>query len=123
MGPVTIRTATAQDLQELGAAAGRPGYWVAAVQDGTVLGAGGIVPAGATWVAACVIRPEVRARLREYRRPLLRAARATLELARARQMPVYAEADRAVPGAVAFLEHLGFRPHPAGGYVLKGPHV
>lgn len=121
---VTIRTATLQDLEELGADnIGRAGYWVAAVENGRVLGAGGMVPVAGKWVAACLIRPEVRAQLMRYRRPLLRAARATLALARGSSMPVYAEDTASIARSGAFLEHLGFRRHPAGGYLMEAPRA
>jgi|GEM_PF-2752246 len=118
---VTVRPAKLEDLEALGVALERPGYWVAAVDGERVLGAGGITAAGAVWVAACVIRPEVRAELRRYRRALLAAARAALAPATRMRVPVYAEPDEDVANAAAFLEHLGFRPHPAGGYLLEAP--
>lgn len=112
----TIRPATAEDLAAAGVVPARGGRWLAVLQGERLLGVGGIVPVGAMWVASCRIQPELRA----HRRALLKAARRVLELAQSRKMPVYAEPEAGIQTAGAFLAHLGFTRHPAGGYVRWG---
>ncbi len=116
----TIRPATAEDLAAAGVVPARGGRWLAVLQGERLLGVGGIVPAGAMWVASCRIQPEARQNLRAHRRALLEAARRVLELAQSRKMPVYAEPEAGIQTAGAFLAHLGFTRHPAGGYVREG---
>jgi hypothetical protein len=98
----------------------RSAYALAAIEDGRVLGLGAAAVVGVRWIVCCQIHPEVRAELKAYRRPLLEAARRVLALtARRPALPVHAQPDPAVPGAVAFLAHLGFAPRGDGDWELR----
>jgi hypothetical protein len=88
------------------------------LHDGRVLGGGAAFIAGSHWEVVCRIQPDIQAQLLRYRRPLLMAAQHLLAVTRTRRLPVLAEPDLSIPGAVSFLKHLGFRRMAGNSYRL-----
>lgn len=121
---VEIRPGTAADIAQLlaGEPAPRSAYWVVAAHGERVLGGGAAFIAGSHWSVVCRIQPDIQAQLVRYRRPLLVAAQHLIAVTRTRRLPVLAEPDPSIPGAVSFLEHLGFRRLTGNLYRLEGAH-
>lgn len=121
---VEIRPGTAADITQLlaGEPAPRSAYWVVAAHGERVLGGGAAFIAGSHWAVVCRIQPDIQAQLTRYRRPLLMAAQHLLAVTRTRRLPVLAEPDTRIPGAVTFLAHLGFRRMTGNLFRLEAAH-
>lgn len=106
MTPVTVRPATRADIDAFSDMANKPSVraWCAEL-DGRIVGLGGLALIGGRWFAFCDLREEAR----PYKMTLMRTARRLFAQARRDGIRfIYAQVDDTEPGAVAWLESLGF---------------
>ena len=113
MGRVSVRRATAADLDAFSDMARKPTTiaWVGDL-DGRIIAVGGLARIDSRWVAFCDLTEEAR----PYKMTLMRSARRTMAEARRLGFKfVYAQMDGNEPGAAAWLERLGFHIDPRSG--------
>lgn len=112
MNNVEIRPATTELLQQFyGQAMPRTVRAVVAVDgDGKVLGVGGYYVDG----VRAVIFSDLSHEVRQQKRVIIKATRATLEMVRASGLSGVAQ--RETPESAVFLEHFGFREFMPGVY-------
>jgi N-acetylglutamate synthase-like GNAT family acetyltransferase len=78
---------------------------IAAEKDGEVIGCAGVYLHDGVRIMFSDLGPELRARPKW----IIRGWRRLMEMVQASDIPVLAAADEDIPGAPAFLEHLGFQ--------------
>lgn len=102
-----FRKATAQDALEF---YGKPPCnsfrGIVAVEDGKVIGIGGLFYEGKNLVAFSDMKPEMR----KHRKDMARSCRMLIDMVREAKRPVYAVADPNEPTSPYLLAKLGFEP-------------
>ena len=110
---VEVIPATQAHLEAFyGKALSRSVYAIAGIEDGKVIGLAGVYREPYRFVMFSEITPELK------RRPkaIIKGFRMLQDVVRRRDIPVHAQPDAAEPGAVRFLEHLGFNEFVQGVY-------
>ena len=115
-----IVPATAEMIRALHKELPRTVRAIAAVEDGRVLGIGGLYPQDGYLVLFGAVAPETRAEMCRHKRTLLRVVWAVLGMAIKRRTPVLAMADPDIDGSERLLLHLGFIPQDNASYQWPG---
>lgn len=112
-----VRPATRADIDAFSDMANKPTVkaWVGEI-DGRIIALAGLSLQGGRWIAFCDLTEEARG----HKMTIMRTAKRMMDEARAMGLRyVYAEVSKDEPGAVRWLESLGFRLDPRSQYLYR----
>ncbi len=107
MTKCSFRTATQEDaLEFFGELPPFSFKGIVAVEDGKVIGIGGISRTGGVLTAFSDMKPEMR----KYKREMVMTCRMIVAMIKQQDRPVYAVANNSEPTSLSLLVRLGFKP-------------
>lgn len=114
--PIVIRPATRADIEAFSDMPDKPTIRAyVAEMDGKVIGMGGMAFQKGRWIAFCDLTPESR----KLKVSIVKTAGRIMDDAMKSGVRfVYAQPDLNEPGAIRWLERLGFEPDPRSGGLL-----